>query len=208
MTKLIINTKEKLNIQEATILVDNIYKYNMNKSVSVCIPNTFLKSNKFQGVQYYESLDEIKEYNLNYALINHSEYNEETTKVKQKIKDIQNTNTIPVIFVGERTANENAIKEVNNILNRILTNNLDKIIIVYEPIWSIGTDKIPDLKHVQIIKNVIKTSLDNYNVNNYEIYYGGSVDNKLIKTFNDTFDGYVVCRNGLTIESITNLLDN
>ena len=63
--------------------------------------------------------------------------------------------------------------------------NQNYIIVAYEPIWSIGTGKVPNSENLKrtaiyikkIVKNLFKTR------KNIPILYGGSIDGKLIKNF-------------------------
>ena len=53
----------------------------------------------------------------------------------------------------------------------------DKTSIAYEPIWSIGTGKIPSYEEISEISNLIKDFFVKFRKNcNLSIVYGGSVD--------------------------------
>ena len=70
----------------------------------------------------------------------------------------------------------------NGIIKKQLDECLDgikgKVIIVYEPIWSIGSGLIPTNEEIKNITNFIK---ENYN---YKVLYGGSVNLQNIDTLN------------------------
>ena len=74
--------------------------------------------------------------------------------------------------------------------------NLNKIIIAYEPIWSIGTNKIPkmnDLKNtIRFIKNDFKKILETKKFP--KVLYGGSVNDKNISLFSSIseIDGFLI----------------
>ena len=86
-------------------------------------------------------------------------------------------------------------------LKKQLTKVLDKkfnrrnIIVAYEPIWSIGTGKIPTknelAKTTKYIKNVLKGL---FKKKSPPVLYGGSVDGKNIKMFKEIkeIDGFLV----------------
>jgi triosephosphate isomerase len=65
--------------------------------------------------------------------------------------------------------------------------SLKKIIISYEPIWSIGTGIIPTHKELTKIISFIRNKLNNKfnNQNLVKIIYGGSVNIKNIKVLSD-----------------------
>ena len=73
--------------------------------------------------------------------------------------------------------------------------NLKKIIIAYEPVWSIGTGVTPTIEEIynQILK--IKYFVKkNYNFKNIKVLYGGSVNTKNIKDLSeiDKLDGFLI----------------
>ena len=68
-----------------------------------------------------------------------------------------------------------------------------KIIVAYEPVWSIGTGVVPNNleleKNIKFIKSIISKKF-----NNYKILYGGSVRPNNIQKLNmiDLLDGYLI----------------
>ena len=96
-------------------------------------------------------------------------------------------------------------KKKNNSTNRVLKNQLIKvlekkfnknnIIIAYEPIWSIGTGKIPneqDLSNtVFFIKKILKQIFNNKSP---AVLYGGSVDENNIQMLKQLreIDGFLI----------------
>ena len=73
--------------------------------------------------------------------------------------------------------------------------NKNNIIIAYEPIWSIGTGKIPSFQELTRTISFIKKTLKNiFRSNSPPVLYGGSVDEnnvKLFKTIGE-IDGFLV----------------
>ena len=62
---------------------------------------------------------------------------------------------------------------------------INKIIFAYEPVWCIGTGKIPKINEIRDQFIFIKKLLTNkFNSKNPIIVYGGSVDPKNIKALN------------------------
>ena len=74
--------------------------------------------------------------------------------------------------------------------------NYKNIIVAYEPIWSIGTGKIPEakslLKTILFIKKILKNIFKK--TNSPAVLYGGSVDGENISQFKnlDEIDGFLI----------------
>ena len=82
-------------------------------------------------------------------------------------------------------------------LRRVLEKKFNKnnIIIAYEPIWSIGTGKIPNNKDLMEISTHIKKVLKRiFRKGSPVVLYGGSVDEKNVKLFKQVteIDGFLV----------------
>ncbi len=74
--------------------------------------------------------------------------------------------------------------------------NTNKIILAYEPVWSIGTNKIPKINELNKIIKFIKNELKkNFNKKkSYKVLYGGSVNPKNIHLFSSIseIDGFLI----------------
>ena len=88
-----------------------------------------------------------------------------------------------------------------SVLKRQLTNVLEKkfnknnIIVAYEPIWSIGTGKIPSVEELQKTTIHIKKVLKNiFKKNSLAVLYGGSVDGNNVEMFKEIkeIDGFLI----------------
>ena len=141
----------------------------------------------------------LKAIGANYVIIGHSENREkgENDKlINQKIRSAINANLKVIFCIGETFKQKKngktrsvLLKQINRGLNKI--NKRINLFIAYEPVWSIGTGKIPKIKDleqtVKFIKNTFKQKIP-------KILYGGSVNPKNIKnlkTIKD-LDGFLV----------------
>ena len=72
--------------------------------------------------------------------------------------------------------------------------DLDRIIIAYEPIWSIGTNNIPSVKEISETVQFIKTYVEKHFHSNIRVLYGGSVnvENILMIRNIEEIDGILV----------------
>ena len=74
--------------------------------------------------------------------------------------------------------------------------NMNKIIFAYEPVWSIGTNKIPKMdelkKTIEFIKRDFKKNFKTKKTP--KVLYGGSVNDKNIRLFSSIsqIDGFLI----------------
>ena len=190
-----------------------------NSKIVMCLPNTLilpfekkLKSKYLLfGAQncYHKdgfgsytgsvSAKMLKNAGAKYIILGHSERREEgeTNKIiKKKIISALNQKLIVIFCIGE-TLKERRNKKTNQILSKQIqiglksVNDKSKIIIAYEPVWSIGTGIIP--KPNDLIKS-ISFIRSKFGKKSPKILYGGSVNpNNIdqIKNIN-TIDGFLI----------------
>lgn len=130
---------------------------------------------------------QLETLNVKYALVGHSErrilFKEEESTIIAKIKKAYHSHIHPIYFVGETLEQKNKNKEIEIIYNQLVTiideipdYKREKMIIVYEPVWAIGTGKMPTVaeitKRIEFIKQLLN---DKYSLN-LPILYGGSIN--------------------------------
>ncbi len=141
----------------------------------------------------------LKNVGANYVIIGHSENREkgETDKIiNQKIRSAIRSKLKVIFCIGE-TLNQKRNKKTKSVLQKQIKFGLDKVkkktnlFIAYEPVWSIGTGKIPKIKDlkqtVKFIKNQFKFKIP-------KILYGGSVNPQNIKDLREIkeLDGFLI----------------
>ncbi len=149
--------------------------------------------------------EQLASLNVKYALVGHSErrklFKEEEKIIIEKIKKSYHGHIKPIYFIGE-TAEEKKYGITKQVLNKQLRNIIDeipdykreKLILVYEPLWSIGTGEIPTNQTIEntieLIKAIIK---EEYGII-IPILYGGSIDEENISIISNisNIDGYVI----------------
>lgn len=132
----------------------------------------------------------LKEVGCDYVILGHCErrryHGEDDTMVAKKIKSAIANQVTPVICLGESKEVREQGSHIEFLKNQLLKTvpsdiNFEKMIIVYEPIWSIGTGIIPKAKEIAEVASLIKeTCQSNYgpSAQNLSILYGGSVSTK------------------------------
>lgn len=143
---------------------------------------------------------QLKDAQVNYVLVGHSErrqyFNEDDTCLIQKIRNAFAHDLTVVFCIGETQAQyeRNQTQDVlaaqlivvkqlaaefanTQSENAQLSNLASRLIIAYEPVWAIGTGKIPTIQEVQNIHAFINTTLTDIDASlaTTPILYGGSV---------------------------------
>ena len=155
-------------------------------------------SNEYGPYTGFVNSKMIKSAGAKYVILGHSEnrikedYKGDTDElINKKIKSAIKNNLVVIFCIGE------SLKErKKNLTNKILSLQIDKglklvkslkkIIVSYEPVWSIGTGIIPSQKELNSTISFIRSKLNKKFKNTHlvQIIYGGSVNaqniNKLI----------------------------
>ena len=168
--------------------------------------------------------DMLKDLGVSWTLIGHSErrsyFGETNFSCNKKIKKALSLGFTVVYCVGE-TAKEYEENQTKQIIHDQLSVGLQgvseeefsRIVIAYEPVWSIGTGLNASAEHAQDICSYIRQTLATLSSSKaadaIQILYGGSVKPANVKTYllqNDV-DGALVGGASLTVESFEALLN-
>lgn len=169
------------------------------------------------------SIAMLKEIAITHVIIGHSErremFNETDQTVNLKVKKLLANNMIPIICCGEtltqyenNETNQVVESQIEKALQDISANNVEKVIIAYEPIWAIGTGKTATAQIVENVCNIIRTKISQiYDQNTAQmvrIQYGGSVKPDNIKELlsQPNIDGALVGGASLNAESFLGLV--
>ncbi len=187
-----------------------IYK---NTKIVLCVPSTliyFFKkkiSSKYisigaQNCHYHQSYGSytgsisplmLKQAGAKYVIIGHSEnrLQGDTNKIiKKKINSALKEKLIIIFCIGE-TLTQKKKGKTFSILKKQIGDSIErkfepnKIFFAYEPIWSIGTGKIPKPEDLKKIFKFISKELMKRNKRKTSpvLLYGGSVNGKNVKLF-------------------------
>jgi len=202
----------------------NFKPHKKKNIIILCVPNTlinfFAKKLKsryiFLGAQnchykkdygpYTGSVNAkmLKNAGAKYVILGHSENRlegESNNLIRKKIESALD-NKLKVIFcIGETYKQKKNKRTLSILRNQIKSSiskkyNFNKIIIAYEPVWSIGTGKIPQISELKKIFKFIKEEVKkNFTKKSYPyVLYGGSVNDKNISSFSSIseIDGFLV----------------
>ena len=195
-----------------------------NKKIILCVPNTLIYpfKNKLKskfislGVQnchYHQgngpftgsiNASMLKKAGAEYIILGHSENRSEgetNQLIKKKIISALNQKLNIIYCIGETLKEKNKGKTFSILRNQIKSSlekkfNMNKIIFAYEPVWSIGTNKIPKMNELKnTIEFIKKDYMKNFKTRKSpKVLYGGSVNDKNIRLFSSIsqIDGFLI----------------
>ena len=210
--------KYRVIITPPYTLIESYSKYFKNKKISIGAQNCYQKE-QFSSNTAAVSPYMLKSVGAKYTLVGHSDNRGEgdtDLMLKDKVRYALKNNLKVVFCIGENKTEKNN-KKTLSVLKRQLTKVLEKkfnrksIIVAYEPIWSIGTGKIPtahELKKTTIhIKRVLKGI---FKKNSPAVLYGGSVDGSNVEMFKEIkeIDGFLIGGASKTSKKFIDIIKN
>ena len=194
--------KYRVIITPPYTLIESFVKFFRNKKISIGSQNCYQKE-KFSSNTAAVSPYMIRSVGAKYTLVGHSDNRGEgdtNEMLKDKVKHALKNNLKVVFCIGEnkkQKKNNQTFSILKKQLTKVLEKNFDKnnIIVAYEPIWSIGTGKIPNQKDLEKTTNYIKKVLKNiFKKNSPAVLYGGSVDENNVSMFTEIneIDGFLI----------------
>ena len=207
-----------------------------NLKIVICVPNTLIyfftskikKSALSIGAQnchhfstsgpFTGSVNSamLKNNGARYVILGHSDNRldgDTNLIIKKKIENSLDQKLDVIFCIGETLVEKkkkktflSLKKQIRESLNR--KSNFKKIIIAYEPVWAIGTGKIPNITELEKIFKFIKKEFKK-KLNTKKdpiVLYGGSVNSKNIRSFspNSIIDGFLI---GGASQSSKNFID-
>ena len=199
-------------------------KFKMKTKVILCVPNTLLYfftsklrssciSIGAQNCHHHEgqgpftgsiTASMLKKVGAKYIILGHSESRKEGDTNKIILKKIESAlkSNLKVIFCIGETLRDKLNGKTFSVLKRQLKSSIKRkfntknIIIAYEPVWAIGTGRIPKSHDIEKNLKFIKKEFKKIAKKKYQpvVLYGGSVNSKNIRNFssNTEIDGFLI----------------
>ena len=162
----------------------------------------------------------IKKMGAQYVILGHSENRiaGDTIKIiKSKVKSALNERLNVIFCFGEKISEKRKNKTFSVIRKQIRgaidkKYNSNKIIFAYEPVWSIGTGKIPQKREIVKIFNFLKKETKKIFKRKKapKIIYGGSVNAKNINLFSSIteIDGFLIGGASQSSKKFIDIIEN
>lgn len=128
---------------------------------------------------------------VDYVIVGHSErrhiFHETERDIRQKVQAVLRNRMKPILCVGE-TANERTDNETVEVvrdqlisgLANITSEEMGDVAIAYEPVWAIGTGKVPTADDVAVVEKAVRKQISalygKKAAEDVRFLYGGSVD--------------------------------
>lgn len=132
----------------------------------------------------------LKDFGTQYVIVGHSErrqyFGETNETVNKRILAALNHGLTPIVCVGENLAEREANKTFDVIKNHcegslkgLTAQQMEKIVLAYEPVWAIGTGKTASPEQAQEVHQFIRQLLEKLfgaqTASEVRVQYGGSV---------------------------------
>ena len=176
---------KSIGIAPAFIYIDHIRKVIGDCGIQIGVQNICDEESGARTGEVSASM--IKDLGCKFSLIGHSErriFSHESNKIiSKKLNQANNNSVMPILCIGE-SAEENERNDTYDILKFQVDEALkdlfeqSALIIAYEPVWAIGSGKIPNPEEInsvhKMIKDVVQSRFPKIGLKS--VLYGGSVD--------------------------------
>lgn len=185
---LVKDAKAEVVVCPTFVCLDAVVKAAKGTNIKVGAQNLYFEEKgAFTGEVAPNMLESI---GIDYVIVGHSErrqyFNETDYTVNKKLKAAFNHNIVPILCVGESLEEREASiteeiigRQVKLDLAGLSTEQIEKLVIAYEPIWAIGTGRTATSDQanetIGFIRKVVADLYGHETAEKTRIQYGGSV---------------------------------
>lgn len=221
-SKLSHNESNKIILCPSHSSIYELQKIFLKTKISIGAQNC--SAHKMGAFTGEESSSSLKDIGCEYCIIGHSErriYHNETTKlIGKKLINLIENGISPILCIGENSTDHEQKKtisilekQLNPILEILLSmkkkNKSINLFIAYEPIWAIGTNKIPDEKELEFVFSWLNKQIEKISKHlTCNLIYGGSVNPKNISQFkkNTSIKGFLIGGTSLVFKEFEKII--
>lgn len=149
-----------------------------NRSVSLGCQDITNEDNSKSTGQISPSM--LLEFRVKYVIVGHSErrkLGEKDEQINKKVKICLNNDLLPIICVGEEKKSDKLDSVLLQVEQALKSTPKDTSpIIAYEPVWAIGTGKLPEVARINRMSKKIRDKIGDLGYQNCVVLYGGSVN--------------------------------
>ncbi|MCI5839693.1 MAG: triose-phosphate isomerase [Peptoniphilaceae bacterium] len=166
----------------------------------------------------------LKEINAKYVILGHSErreyFKEDDELINKKVLSALSHDLIPILCVGETlsereegNAKDKVSSQIKSDLKDVSKEEIEKVVIAYEPIWAIGTGKTASSDDAEdmckYIRNLIEELYTYEESQKVRIQYGGSMKPENVKELlaKENIDGGLIGGASLKADSFSKLIN-
>lgn len=236
MKYLICNLKANKNLNQILTYEHELRKIPKSGTKLIICPSTpfmvcFRNNNYILGSQDVSKFEigsytgevtasQLASLNVKYSLIGHCErkayFKEVETDLVAKIKRCLNVGIKPLYIIGETKEQHDRKKtffvlekQIGRILNEFTREDINNIILVYEPVWTVDKNESLNINEIENVINFIKKIIYEYYELDLDILYGGSINETNISDLKKikNLDGILIGKSSLKPEMVHNIYD-
>ncbi len=179
------NNFSSLGIAPASLYIDHLKTVLADHDIKIGSQNIDLEEIGARTGEISASM--IKDLGCAFSIVGHSErrmlFHETNQMIYKKLIQANNNSVIPILCIGESAEEHQrnitfSVLELQIIEALENANELNALIIAYEPVWAIGSGKTPNPEEInsvhEMIKDVVQSRFPKIGLES--VLYGGSVN--------------------------------
>ncbi|MFZ4773433.1 MAG: triose-phosphate isomerase [Chlamydiia bacterium] len=150
----------------------------------------------------------LKASGADFVLIGHSErrhlFNEDSPLLKKKFTNCVEAQLHPILCVGETLEEHttgNYLEKIRKQIEDVYVASPFPPLFAYEPVWAIGSGKIPSMESIEEVVQLIRETVDGA-----KVLYGGSVNVENAKKIGAITDGLLVGSASKNVETFIQII--